>query len=237
MVTLLTREGNFLLLVLSQVGFPPHLSLEQQSRLLELESRIERGLSSFLEVGACLLTIRQERLYRSNYPSFEAYCQGRWNFSARHGTRIMRSIVVARNLLANGNCPPLPENLSEALLRPLTRLEAPLQQAVWQLAHKVSAAPTPRVLKGLVTVVRRAVDRGKGGNGAGQPSQRGVFPKARTKLFWDSLHQLSANLIPPGFLLQGATEARAKKHLAACQNAVGLCHELIGEIRLRFPRL
>jgi hypothetical protein len=224
-----------LLLVLSQVGFPPHLSLEQQSRLLELESRIERGLSSFLEVGACLLTIRQERLYRSNYPSFEAYCQGRWNFSAHHGARIMRSIVVARNLLKNDDCPPLPENLSEALLRPLTPLEAPLQQAVWQLANKVSATPTPYVLRGIVTVVRRAIDRGKGDNGAGQPS-RGI-PKARTKLFWDSLRQLCASSIPPGFLLQGATEARAKEHLAACQIVVELCHELIGEIRLRFPRL
>jgi hypothetical protein len=223
--------------VLSQIeSTTPALGPAEQARLSELETAIERGLSSFLEVGAALLTIRQERLYRGGYATFEAYCRERWHFSAHHGARILRSIVVARHLLENGDCPPLPENLSEALLRPLTPLEAPLQQAVWQLANRVSSTPTPRVLKGIVTVVQHAIDRrSKGDNGAGQPSRS--IPKARTKLFWDSLRQLTASSIPPGFLLQGATEARAKEHLAACQIAVGLCHELISEIRLRFPRL
>jgi hypothetical protein len=222
--------------VLSQVESPATLNPTEQARLTELETTIERGISTFLEVGAALLAIRQEGLYRAAYQDFESYCRERWGFSAHHGARIMRSMVVARNLLENGDCPPLPENLSEALLRPLTPLEAPLQQAVWQLANKVSATPTPYVLTSIVKVIRRAIDRGKGGNGTGQPSQRSL-PKARTKLFWDSLHQLTANSMPPGFLLQGTTETKAKEHLGACQNAVGLCHELIGEIRLRFPRL
>jgi hypothetical protein len=195
--------------VLSQVESPATLNPTEQARLSELETTIATGLSTFVEVGAALLAIRQERLYRAAYRDFESYCRERWNFSSHHGARIMRSIVVARNLLKNGDCPPLPENLSEALLRPLTPLEAPLQQAVWQLANKVSAAPTPYVLTSIVKVIRRAIDRrSKGDNGAGQPS-RGI-PKARTRLFWDSLRQLTASSIPPGFLLLGATETKPK---------------------------
>ena len=221
--------------MLSQIESSAALSPIEQARLGELETTIERGISSFLEVGACLLAIRQERLYRAAYRDFESYCRERWGFSSHHGARIIRSIVVARNLLENGDCPPLPENVSETLLRPLTALEPSLQQSVWRLANKINDKPTPRVLKSLVKVVQHAIDRVERGQNAAQPPRN--IPKTRTKLFWDSLGQLCACWIPPGFLLQGAGEAKAKEHLAACQIVVGLCHELIGEIRLRFPRL
>jgi len=226
--------------VLSQIESLAPLNPEQQNRLLELETTIERGLSTFLEVGQALLEIREQRLYRAAYKDFESYCRERWHFSAHHGARILRSIVVARHLLEgpadpkDGDC-PLPRSLSETLLRPLTALEPSLQQSVWRLANKINDKPTPRVLKSLVKVVQHAIDRGERGQNAAQPPRN--IPKTRTKLFWDSLGQLCACWIPPGFLLQGAGEAKAKEHLAACQIVVGLCHELIGEIRLRFPRL
>jgi hypothetical protein len=217
------------------------LNPEQQIRLLELETKIATGLSTFLEVGAALLEIREQRLYRATYKDFESYCRGRWNFSAHHGARIIRSLVVAQRLLEgpahpeNGDC-PLPGDVSETLLRPLTSFEPGLQQSIWRLASTISdGKPTPRVLKNLVTVVQHAIDRGRGGNGAGQ-SSRGV-PKARTKLFWERLHQLCTCSIPPGFLLQGVGEARAKEYLASCELVIGVCHELVGELRSRFPRL
>jgi len=224
--------------VLSQIESLAPLNPEQQNRLLELETTIERGLSTFLEVGQALLEIREQRLYRAAYKDFESYCRERWHFSAHHGARIMRSIVVARNLLKNGSLPPLPTDATETLLRPLTSLEPSLQRSVWELAHKVNPTPTPRVLAGLAKIVRHAIDRGNGDreiSRARQPSQS--VSKAGTKHFWDSLRQLGASSIPSGRLLQGASETRAKEHLAACQSVVGLCHELIGEIRLRFPRL
>jgi hypothetical protein len=49
------------------------LSLAQKSRRTELENVIERGLSTFVEVGNALLEIRDSKLYRETHPTFEAY--------------------------------------------------------------------------------------------------------------------------------------------------------------------
>ena len=46
----------------------------QVRRLAELELVIERGLKTFVEVGAALLGIRDGRLYRETHATFEDYC-------------------------------------------------------------------------------------------------------------------------------------------------------------------
>jgi len=45
------------------------------TRLGACEKVIERGLASFVEVGEALLTIRDNRLYRSSFSTFEDYCK------------------------------------------------------------------------------------------------------------------------------------------------------------------
>jgi hypothetical protein len=106
------------------------LSRAEEELLHQLEHVVETGLAGFLEVGRALLEIKEDKLYRVTHESFETYCKERWHFSAHHGARILRSIAVVQNL-ENGDCPPLPPDVSEALMRPLAPLEAPLQQAVW----------------------------------------------------------------------------------------------------------
>jgi hypothetical protein len=62
--------------MLPQVQLESPLPSEQKARLLDLEAIVERNLSSFLETGRPLLTIRDERLYRA-YGTFvvaEALC-------------------------------------------------------------------------------------------------------------------------------------------------------------------
>jgi hypothetical protein len=63
------------------------VSLSQRSEvrsLRELESIIERGQQTFLEVGNALREIRDGRLYKKNYSSFEEYCQTRWGWTRRN---------------------------------------------------------------------------------------------------------------------------------------------------------
>ena len=50
----------------------------QRGRLAELEAIVERGQKTFLEVGRALREIRDGRLYKKNYSTFEEYCQRRW---------------------------------------------------------------------------------------------------------------------------------------------------------------
>ena len=54
------------------------LGVPQRGRLAELEAIVERGQKTFLEVGRALREIRDGRLYKKNYSTFEEYCQRRW---------------------------------------------------------------------------------------------------------------------------------------------------------------
>lgn len=65
------------------------LSKTGERRLAEAEATIERGLATFWEVGSALMQIRDERLYRSEFGTFEDYCQQRWNMSRRRANQLV----------------------------------------------------------------------------------------------------------------------------------------------------
>jgi hypothetical protein len=71
-------------------------ALPRLSRLAPLESIIERGQQTFIEVGAALLEIRDSRLYRASHATFEDYCQKRWGWTATHGRRLIEASEVAQ---------------------------------------------------------------------------------------------------------------------------------------------
>ena len=50
-------------------------------KLRDLEGIIERGMQTFVEVGAALRLIREGRLYRTDFGTFEDYCQERWGWT------------------------------------------------------------------------------------------------------------------------------------------------------------
>lgn len=74
-------------------------------RLAILEQTIEAGMSSFVLVGEALLEVRDSRLYRVHYPTFEAYCKGRWSFGRVHAHRLIEAAEVVGSLSPMGNTP------------------------------------------------------------------------------------------------------------------------------------
>lgn len=67
------------------------LSKTGERRLAEAEAAIERGLSTFWEVGEALMRIRDERLYRADFSTFEDYCQSRWNMTRRRANQLVEA--------------------------------------------------------------------------------------------------------------------------------------------------
>ena len=59
------------------------------SRLHELEATIARGLETFAEVGAALLEIRDQKLYRGSHKTFETYLRDRWEISRSYAHRVI----------------------------------------------------------------------------------------------------------------------------------------------------
>jgi len=104
-------------------------------RLEQCEAVIERGLKTFVDVGNALLEIRDNRLYRSDYSTFEDYCRERWGWTRNYANKIILSAEVVSNL--GTIVPILPATESQA--RPLTSLQPEQQREAWQ--YVVDNAP------------------------------------------------------------------------------------------------
>lgn len=63
-------------------------------RLVELEATVDGGLKTFVDVGNALLEIRDTRLYRANYGTFEDYCRTRWGFTARRAGQLIEAAAI-----------------------------------------------------------------------------------------------------------------------------------------------
>jgi phage N-6-adenine-methyltransferase len=121
-------------------------------RLLECERVIERGLNTFVEVGAALLEIRDSRLYKEGYSTFEDYCRDRWGMVRRQADRLIQSAEVVGNLRPIGLIPA-----NEAQARPLVGLPQEQQFQVWQ--QVVETAPEGKITGAFVQEVVERVTR------------------------------------------------------------------------------
>ncbi|MFA6271403.1 MAG: MT-A70 family methyltransferase [Candidatus Paceibacterota bacterium] len=105
------------------------------TRLAECEAVIERGLKTFVDVGNALLEIRDSRLYRAEFGTFEDYCKERWGMKRAHAYRMIEAAQVVETLSPMGDILPT----SERQARPLTVLEPEQQREAWQ--YVVNNAP------------------------------------------------------------------------------------------------
>jgi DNA modification methylase len=124
------------------------LSRIERDDLARCEAIIERGRTTFVEVGTAMLTIRDARLYRATHGTFEAYCRERWGLSKTHANRMIEAADVAGDLTPTGVIPT-----AERQTRPLAPLGPNERRAAWTLA--VESAPNGRPTGAMV---RAAVD-------------------------------------------------------------------------------
>lgn len=116
------------------------LTTGEATQLAELETVIERGLKTFVEVGNALLEIRDKRLYRAEYATFEAYCRQRWGLRQSRAYQLLDAAEVVGNLKSS-TIVELPAN--EAQVRPLAKLTPAEQRQAWEKA--VETAPNGKI--------------------------------------------------------------------------------------------
>ena len=149
------------------------LTQAEASRLLSCEKRIAEGLETFMEVGAALLEIREARLYRYQFSTFEGYCQQRWNMTARRARQLSDASAVVQNIKGTIVPPditsdrpfdvqPLQLPSTESQARPLTSLPKDQQAPAW--SEVLDTAPRDVDDKPVVTAahVQQVVDRRHG---------------------------------------------------------------------------
>lgn len=105
--------------------------------LAQYEKIIEQGVDVFFRVGVALAAIRDEKLYRINHKTFEAYCRERWGFERAHAYRLIESSKVLENLSPIGDKIQLPKN--ESHLREIAKVPPERQaEIVTKVAEKAS---------------------------------------------------------------------------------------------------
>lgn len=125
------------------------LAISERQELQQHERVIQQGLNTFVEVGQALAAIRDSRLYREDYGTFEDYCQSRWGFTDRRARMFIDSASVLANLQTGTIVPILPATESQA--RPLTKLEPAEQVRVWE--QVVATAPEGKITAAHVQAV------------------------------------------------------------------------------------
>lgn len=107
---------------------PKTLTERERIALFDAERTIDRGLKTFVEVGTALAEIRDGRLYRSGYATFEEYLDQRWQLTRRRAYQLIEAAAGVQNFAHEGI--PVPAKESQA--RELARVPESDRPAVWQ---------------------------------------------------------------------------------------------------------
>ena len=128
------------------------LTVSEANRLTELETTIEKGLQTFVEVGNALLEIRDSRLYRRTHSTFEQYVKERFKMTDRRARQLMDSAEVIENL-NTGTTVPFPS--SESVTGPLTELPPEEQKETWKEAVETAPNGKPPTAEHVKKVIKK----------------------------------------------------------------------------------
>jgi phage N-6-adenine-methyltransferase len=106
--------------------------LSIQTSLAELESVIEKGIQTFIEVGNALCRIRDGKLYRATHSTFESYCKERWGMTKRNANLLIVEAEVAKEM---GTIVP---EINRGQARELSRVEPEQRQRVIEAAAEAT---------------------------------------------------------------------------------------------------
>lgn len=124
------------------------LSAEEENDLHNLEERIHNGLEGFLEVGRAMFEIRDRRLYRANYASWDDYCERKWNISGRHGSYQLTAMLKTVEISNQPGTVVLPAKESQT--RPIDLDFEPAEKGlIWNRAVQKAggAVPSAKIVK------------------------------------------------------------------------------------------
>lgn len=98
------------------------LSKRGEVLLAKAEATIEAGLATFWDVGNALMGIRDSRLYRAEFDTFEDYCQTRWSMSRRRAGQLVEAAQM-------GTMVPIENERQARALAPLKADPAEVREA------------------------------------------------------------------------------------------------------------
>jgi hypothetical protein len=152
----------------------PSATLSDEERKLyeEHQKFITAHFETFAEVGERLADIRDRKLYREEFKTFEEFCRTRWKITRRRANQLIQGAEVIQQLLAKTGT-VVPENHSETgtivpqtalptterQTRELAKAPADQRQAIMREATQDGTVkPTARAIK--LAAAKRELEKG-----------------------------------------------------------------------------
>ncbi len=111
----------------SDKGLPTRAEVD---RLAELEHVVATGIATFVAVGVALAEIRDARLYRAGYGTFEAYLEDRWEFRKSQAYRMIEAANTVAILSPIGDTPAIANEAQARAIKPVLDQQGPAAAAV-----------------------------------------------------------------------------------------------------------
>jgi len=133
------------------------LTASEREEFARLRVVIRKGLGTFVLVGKALKRVRDGKLHRETHAtSFEEWCRDEYDLSKTSAHRQIATSDVAELL---GLSPTGDTMLSEACLRPLTKLKNDLVLAVWKRSVEEAPAGPDGRKRVTAEIVKQSVTR------------------------------------------------------------------------------
>lgn len=136
---------------------PATLTAKERKRFQECKEDISEGLKKSWKAGEALREVRDDRLYREDFGSFEEFCQGVYSMTRRYANYLIDAVEIREDIkerspeaaklltherqvreLAN-----VPEGKRVALLKGLAKDDVPITpDAIRQKVESVSGRPS-----------------------------------------------------------------------------------------------
>lgn len=122
------------------MGTETALDTLERGELEKQEKVIREGMQTFVEVGKALATIRDKKLYREEYKTFEKYCEQKWGFKRARAYQLIESAGIAAKVSTSGR---QKQPTSERQTRPLKELPENERSEAWEEAQQEAGGKEP----------------------------------------------------------------------------------------------
>ena len=125
------------------------LTQVEAKQLEQREQIIKQGITAFKQVAEALVEIRDQRLFRAQFRTFEDYCREKWGMTRRHADRLVLANAVVENLESDQLVSKIPIAIpvNEAQARPLAALPPKQQVEVARIVAAKTKTPTAKDFK------------------------------------------------------------------------------------------
>lgn len=136
------------------------LTLEEQAHKQTIETRWKDFLGSFVDRGNDLIYLRDNKLYRDEYPSWKTYCQFKLGIHERQSFRLMDAANIV-NQLKQAESPPELLPSSESVARELVKCKPETRPLVWDIVVEKSEDEAEPITANFVKEVIKEIKSSK----------------------------------------------------------------------------